>query len=146
MPSENVDLKGLVLSGYSITKRDNPAEPAESYAPLLRPIGSGNMAKDPDPKRYLREILERLNHLFGEATPIQDRATFVNHVVKITREDDVVMAQLENNTREQAMKGNLRSAIEKGVVRVMRSHQVLATQVLRRTSRGWMHWLISFMT
>ena len=136
VPPDNVDLKGLVLSGYSITKRDDPAEPAESYAPLLRPIGSGDMVKDPDPKRYLREIIERLNHLFGEATPIQDRAAFVNHVAKITREDDVVMAQLENNTREQAMKGNLRSAVEKGVVRAMRSHQILATQVLKADKQG----------
>jgi type I restriction enzyme R subunit len=46
------------------------------------------------------------------------------------------MAQVENNTREQAMKGNLRSAVEKGVVRAMRSHQVLATQVLKADKQG----------
>ena len=41
------------------------------------------------------------------------------------------MAQVENNTREQALKGNLPGAVEQGVVRALSSHQKLATLVLK---------------
>lgn len=136
VPAENVDLKGLVLSGYSINLRGEAAKPEDKKIPVLKPIGAGGEGKEPDPKSYLREIIERLNHLFGEATAIQDRAAFVSQVTKITLEDDVTIAQVENNTREQAMKGNLRSTVEKGVVRAMRSHQELATQILKSDKQG----------
>jgi len=41
------------------------------------------------------------------------------------------MAQVENNTREQALKGNLPGAVQQGVVRALGSHQKLATMVLK---------------
>ena len=43
----------------------------------------------------------------------------------------MVMAQVENNSREQALKGNLPGAVQQGVVRALSSHQKLATQVLK---------------
>ena len=64
-------------------------------------------------------------------TPLQDQITFVNHIVSIVRENDVVMAQVENNSREQALKGNLPGAVQQGVVRALTSHQKLATLVLK---------------
>ena len=84
-----------------------------------------------DDPRYLHEIIDRLNRLFGDATPLRDQATFVNHIVAIARENDIVMAQVENNSREQALKGNLPGAVQQGVVRALTSHQKLATLVLK---------------
>ncbi len=74
--------------------------------------------------------------LFGEATPIQDQVAFVNQISAITGESDVVMAQVESNTREQAMKGNLPGAVQQAVVRALSSHQKLATQVLKSDRQG----------
>ena len=97
----------------------------------MTPVGpGGGISSDDDPK-FLREIIDKLNHLFGDATPLRDQATFVNHIVSIARENDVVMAQVENNTRDQALKGNLPGAVQQGVVRALTSHQKLATQVLQ---------------
>jgi type I restriction enzyme R subunit len=79
----------------------------------------------------LFEVIDRLNRLFGDVTPLKDQATFVNHIVAIARENDVVMAQVENNSREQALKGNLPGAVQQGVVRALTSHQKLATLVLK---------------
>lgn len=79
----------------------------------------------------MREIIDRLNRLFGEATPLRDQASFVNHVVAIAKENNVVVAQVENNTREQALKGNLPGAVQQAVVRALSSHQTLATLVLK---------------
>lgn len=129
VPADNVDLKGLVLSGFDIKARTERAE-SDEKKPGLKPVGPGGRGKADEPD-YLKEIIERLNHLFGNATPLRDQATFVNHITSIAEESDVVMAQVENNTREQALKGNLPGAVQQGVVRALSSHQKLATQVLK---------------
>ena len=125
---EMVDLKGLVLTGYDITRRGGL--PVGGDAPVLRPIGPGGPTGPDDPD-YLKEIIERLNRLFGQATPLRDQGAFVNQLVSIAKENEVVVAQVENNTREHALKGNLPGAVEEGVVRAMTSHQKLATLVLK---------------
>jgi len=128
--TENVDLSGLVLSGFEIKSRPGTPD-KEADKPVLKPIGPHTGAKSDDDPNYLKEIIDRLNHLFGDVTPLRDQATFVNHIAGIARESDVVMAQVENNTRDQALKGNLPGAVQQGVVRALSSHQKLATQVLK---------------
>lgn len=129
VPADRVDLKGLVLSGFDIkTRTEGTGEEPEK--PKLKPIGPGGSGKADEPN-YLKEIIDRLNRLFGDATPLRDQATFVNHIASIAKESDVVMAQVENNSREQALKGNLPGAVQQGVVRALTSHQKLATQVLK---------------
>ncbi len=80
---------------------------------------------------YLREIIERLNSLFGEAAPIRDQAAFVNQIAAIAREDKVVMAQVEKADKDLALKGNLPGAVQKAVVRAMTSNNALATLLLK---------------
>lgn len=127
---ETVDLKGLLLTGYDITRRAGPPVPPDE-TPVMKPIGPGGQTVTGDDPHYVKEIIDRLNRLFGHATPVRDQAAFVNQLVGIARENNVVMAQLENNTREQALKGNLPGAVEQGVVRALSSHQKLATLVLK---------------
>lgn len=129
-PSETVDLKGLVLTGFDIKNKEDVTGD-EDEPPVLKPVGPGTGGGKGDDPHYLHEIIDKLNHLFGNATPLRDQATFVNHIVSIARENDVVMAQVENNTREQALKGNLPGAVQQGVVRALTSHQKLATLVLK---------------
>lgn len=127
---ENVDLQGLVLFGFDIKSRDDQHS-EDADVPVLKPVGPGGGGSAGDDPKYLNEIIDKLNHLFGNATPLRDQATFVNHIVSIARENDVVMAQVENNTRDQALKGNLPGAVQQGVVRALTSHQKLATLVLK---------------
>jgi type I restriction enzyme R subunit len=127
---ENIDLKGLVLTGFDIkTSEGRIVVPEED--PVLKPVGPGGGDSPSETPHYLSEIIDRLNHLFGDVTSLRDQATFVNHIVSIAKENDVVMAQVENNTREQALKGNLPGAVQQGVVRALTSHQKLATLVLK---------------
>jgi len=98
-PPENVDLKGFVLTGFNIKSKDDVT--GDDYEhPVLKPIGHGAGGGKGDDPHYLHEIIGRLRHLFGDATPLRDQATFVNHIVSIASENDVVMAQVENSTRE----------------------------------------------
>lgn len=135
VPADHVDLKGLVLSGFDIKLRPGFEIGEVESPPYLTPVaaGGGGIADAPD---FLKDIIERLNRLFGDATPLRDQAVFVNHIVGIAKENDVVMAQVENNTREQALKGNLPGAVQQGVVRALSSHQRLATQVLKSDRQG----------
>ena len=127
---ENVDLKGLVLTGFDIKNKEDKTD-GDDEALVLKPIGPGGGGSAGDNPHFLHELIDKLNHLFGDATPLRDQATFVNHIVSIARENDVVMAQVENNTRDQVLKGNLPGAVQQGVVRALTSHQKLATLVLK---------------
>lgn len=134
VPPDHIDLHGLVLAGFDITARQSTPV-AGGDTPVLRPIGPGG-GEPKDDRTYLKEIIERLNHLFGDATPLRDQVAFVNHIAGIAGESDVVMAQVENNSREQALKGNLPGAIQQGVVRSLTSYQKQATQVLKADRQG----------
>ena len=59
------------------------------------------------------------------------------HVSEKLRSDKTVMAQVENNTKDQAMKANLPQAAIQIIVGAMQSHQSLATKLLSdETTRG----------
>lgn len=131
---ETVDLKGLLLTGFDIESREDTPE-AESDTPVLKPIGPGG-ASNPDDPDYLQNIIERLSRLFGDLAPLVDQAAFVNHIVSITKENAVVMAQVENNTREHALKGSLPGTVRQSVVRALTSDQALATHVLREDQQA----------
>lgn len=97
----------------------------------MKPVAFGGRTCTGDDADYLKEIIDRLNRLFGDAAPVRDQMAFANQVAAITRENDVVMAQIENNTRDQVMKGNLPGAVQSAVVRALGSHQKLATILLK---------------
>lgn len=59
------------------------------------------------------------------------------HVSEKLRGNQVVMAQVENNTKEQAMKANLPQVAVQIIVGAMQSHQAMATKLLSdESSRG----------
>ena len=127
---ENIDLKALVLMGFDIKATPLTPKP-DPEQPVLKPIGPGGTDGTADDAKYLKEIIEKLNRLFGDAAPVRDQIAFANQVAEITQESDVVMAQIENNSRDQAMKGNLVGAVQNAVVRALTSHQKLATILLK---------------
>lgn len=55
----------------------------------------------------------------------------MNQVVSITKQNAVVMAQVDQNPKDQALKGNLPGAVEAAIARAMTSHTVLATLLLK---------------
>ena len=132
---EAVDLKGLVLTGYEITAKDDTGgaggdeDPQEE--PTLKPVGAGGSKAPGGLPVYLKELIEKLNSLFGQAAPLKDQAHFVNQIASIARENAIVMAQVENNPKEQALKGNLPGAVQGAVVRAMSSSNSLATILLK---------------
>lgn len=138
IPPENIDLRGITLTGYDIKRREQPeggggeGEPQEP----LKPVGPGGSPAPGALPVYIQEIIEKLNGLFGDATPLSDQIDFVNQIATITRENAYVMAQIEKNSKEQALKGNLPGAVEAAVARAMTSHATLATLMLKSDRQG----------
>lgn len=137
IPPENVDLKGITLTGYDIKISDDQggSEDDDDNA-VLQPISAGGSSRPGATPVFLKEIIERLNSLFGEAAPLKDKAHFVNQIAAIARENKVVMAQVDKNPKAQALKGNLPGAVQGAVVRAMTSHSKLAGMLLKEDKQS----------
>lgn len=137
VPPEQVDLSALVLTGFDIKPQDLPGsnEPPKEDAVILKPVGPGGGGEAQLPV-YLRQVIARLNSIFGEATPLTDKVAFVNHVADIVREDPNTMAQVENNPRDVAMNGNIKGSVQSAVVRALQSHGDLATHVMKNDKQA----------
>ena len=143
---EAVDLQGLLLTGFDIKVReDNQAEGEEPE--VLQPMGAGGGKGPVGMPVYIAEIIEKLNALFGEATPLKDRAAFADQTLSILSENALVMAQVENNAKDQALKGNLPGAVMNAVVRAMTSHSDIAELLLKdpQTMRAYTSFLFDLL-
>ncbi|MFN3687403.1 type I restriction endonuclease subunit R [Salinarimonas sp.] len=137
---EQVDLAGLALKGFAI-KAEAPKQPDqpdedEPEDLSLRPVSGGGAKKPGGTPVYLKELIEKLNSLFGEAAPLRDQAHFVNQIAAIAGENGVVMAQVQKNTKDTAIKGNLPGAVQNAVVRAMTSHNALAAVLLKKDKQA----------
>ena len=131
---DDVDLRGLTLTGFEIKPGETPEGGAPSEGDkdiVLKPTGAGGSPAPTSMPIYLLELIRRLNSLFGEAAPLGDQAFFVNQIATIAQENPVVMAQVGQSDKELAMKGNLPGAVQGAVVRSMTSNNALAKLLLK---------------
>ena len=98
-----MDLTGLVLTGFDINARSDNAED-EGETPVLQPIGAGGGGVAGDKPKFVKEIIERLNSLFGEATPIRIRWLSLIRFQRLPVKAMSSWLRWKVNTREQAMK------------------------------------------
>lgn len=137
--ADQVDLAGLQLTHYKLWKGGALTGVAASgEVPYLVPM-TENGQRDPKDahKAYLAELVAKLNNVFGSEISDTDKVALAVHVSEKLRGDEVVMAQVANNTKEQAMKANLPQAAVQIIVGAMQSHQDMATKLLSdEASRG----------
>jgi type I restriction enzyme R subunit len=137
VPPDQVDLAGLLLTGFDIKTKEKPGTDGEPKPDVvvLKPIGPGGGGQPAAPV-YLKQVIARLNSIFGEATPLADQVAMVNQVADITREDANTMAQVANNPRDVAMNGNIKGTVQAAVVRAMLSHQAQAEHLLKQDQQA----------
>jgi type I restriction enzyme, R subunit len=135
VPPEQVDVSALILTGFDIKPKDLPDDEGNEPDTVLKPVGPGGGGQTPIPV-YLRQVIERLNAIFGEASPLVDKVAFVNHIADIAREDPHTTAQVANNPRDVAMNGNIIGTVQAGVVRAMTSHAALAEHVMKHDQQA----------
>jgi type I restriction enzyme R subunit len=130
--AEQVDLSDLRLTHFRVLQKgglDGVVKAGESR-PLDPIIDNGlRDAKDRE-KAYLSELVKRLNDALGKEISDTDQVAFAVHVSEKLRGDAVVMAQVQNNDKEQAMKANLPAAAVQAIYGAMETHKALATKLL----------------
>lgn len=129
---EQVDLGDLKLSHYKLKKGDNLSGVAVvSETPGLYGITDSGLrdARDRE-KKYLAELIEKLNNAFGKDVSDTDQVSFAIQVSEKLRTDSVVMAQVKNNDLDQAMKADLPVKAIQAIAGAMSSNTSMATKLL----------------
>lgn len=130
---EEIDLKGLQMTHFGIKAKgtlDGVAEDDGDYKTLRPATGVGTGEGRDRERAFLSELIEKLNDLFGEEITEDDKVMFAVHISEKLRSNDTVMAQVQNNTREQALKADLPEAATDAIVEAMASHGKMATRLL----------------
>ena len=134
--AEQVDLGDLKLSHYKIKKGESlSGVTGVGDTPLVYGITDNGLrdARDRE-KKYLAELIEKLNNAFGKDITDTDQVALAVHVSEKLRTDSVVMAQVQNNTMAQAMKADLPSKAVAAIAAAMSSHTTMATKLLSDAS------------
>ncbi|SCK49200.1 type I restriction enzyme, R subunit [Variovorax sp. HW608] len=132
LSAEQVDLGDLRLTHFKLKAKDGLiGVGGEGKVPMLDPITDNGLrdAKDRE-KAFLSELVKRLNDAFGKEISDTDQVAFAVHVSEKLRGNDVVMAQIQNNPKDRAMKANLPGAAVDAIVSAMHTHKDLATKLL----------------
>jgi len=137
---DDIDLNNVVLSHYRLSEiRRQDLKLCEDTADYKLTPGEGlGTAKAKDIKEELiSQIISRLNELF-----ITDQLTdkdLVNYVYTIrdkVSENKLVMAQIANNTPEQAMLGDFPKAVDDAVMDSNEAHHNQMIQLLSDPSKA----------
>ncbi len=139
---ENIDLSKVLMTHYKLNQQRQQSlklqEDKAQYIPGITDLG-GHKPHDRETE-LLAEIISRMNDLFaGENLTEKDKLSYASTIAEKVSENDTVMDQLRNNTREQAMLGDYPTAVQSAVIGSMDAHNELAMQVLSsdRVAKGF---------
>ncbi len=130
-PKDPIDISQVQLSHYKLHKQKNQNIGLVGDEVELGSIGGvgSAVAKDPE-KELLSAVLGHMNALFEGNLTDEDMINYANTIKDKILENDKVVEQVTNNTKEQAMMGGFAEAINSAVIDSLEVHQDLATQVL----------------
>ncbi|MBC2704688.1 type I restriction endonuclease [Desulfobacula sp.] len=137
---DDIDLNNIVLSHYrlsAIRQQDlRIDEDLDGYQ--LEPGEGLGTAKARDIKEeFLSQIISRLNELFiTDQLTNKDLVNYAYTVRDKVSENKLVMAQIANNTREQAMLGDFSKAVDDAVMDSSEAHQNQMMQLLSDPSKA----------
>ncbi len=134
---DDIDLSDVAMTHYRLHEQREADlqlgyKIGEEPKPTLLPTkeGSGATPKDAQTE-LLNEIISRMNDLFVEDGLTEgDMLNYANTIAGKVSENDTVMDQLRNNTKEQAMLGAFPESINDAVIQSMGIHENMAMKVL----------------
>ncbi len=125
---EQVDLTGIVMTGFTIKARDD--QPDGEKSPL-QPIAANEGEAHDREKRFLSEIIERMNDIFGDVSDNLGQTHFTTQILNIAQTNNVVTEQVDKNSKDQALQGQLPDVVKQAIVQAMTSHNDLARTLLK---------------
>ncbi|HDR1845035.1 TPA: type I restriction endonuclease subunit R [Pasteurella multocida] len=136
---DEVDISGLVLSGYKIKAYDiTPPEPGAVNEPMpVQPLPNNAIQGSPSSRDYLREIIKKMSDTFGDLAPEDDIIQFINHLIEQLEQDEELIAQIKANSFIIAKQGKLPDAVKKAIIRTLSSYKNLAELLLQNSERSF---------
>lgn len=130
---DTVDLSQVVLTHHTLRdKGKQPMKLADVQYPKLAPIteaGSGQVQEKE--KAYLREIIEKLNEIFGGNTTDGDQLSFVKAITSKMAESETLRTQASANSKQQfASSPDLTKELLNANIGSLDAFTELSTQVL----------------
>lgn len=128
--SDDIDISLVELSRYQLHKQKEQSIILEGGEELkgITAVGSAT-PKDPE-KVFLTQVIESLNNLFSGNFTDDDVYNYARTISDKIKEDTVVIEQINNNNKEQAMLGGFADRLNDAVIDSLDIHQSMATQVL----------------
>ena len=131
VPRDNVDISGILLTGYSILTNGGAAPEDDAADVPLKPISNGKGSQEGELPVFLREIVEKLNSLFGDLVPQETQLNFVNGLANEIRKDPEVMLQVQHNTPDAAKIGRLAAIMPQRILGLLGDYQKLVTYLVQ---------------
>ena len=131
VPRENVDISGILLTGYSILTNGGAAPEDEAADVPLKPISNGKGSQEGELPVFLHEVVEKLNSLFGDLVPQETQLNFVNGLANEIRKDPEVMLQVQHNTPDAAKIGRLAAIMPQRILGLLGDYQKLVTYLVQ---------------
>lgn len=130
---DDIDLEGVFLSHYRLSKiREQDMKLKENEPEYLVPgddLGSAN-AKDKK-EEFISQIINKLNEVFIEDNLTDgDKLNYLKSLHDKVRENEIVMAQINNNSRAQILKGDLPKAFENAIMDSSAAHSTMSMALL----------------
>jgi type I restriction enzyme, R subunit len=131
---EGIDLSKVVLTHHTLKSLGARAQPLSAGdSTLLDPITEAGSGQVQEPqKAYMRELIAKLNEVFGTETSEQDQLRYVNGTIlgKVL-ESVTLQQQAANNTKEQFNNSpDLNREVTNTVISSMDAHTIMSTQAL----------------
>ena len=118
VPPDEIDVEGLALTGYGILPETGLGEPGEPEP--LGPTTGGGTGEPQDPRTArLSEIIKMINETFGDLGSPNNQTQFVNSMAEAIEQNPTVVAQIRNNTQEQALQGDLPAVTRDAATQVL---------------------------
>jgi len=124
-----IDISLIELTHYKLHKQKEQSIVLEGDEKIVGGSPGGGVARDPETE-LLTEIVKAMNSLFEGNLTDDDMLNYARTIRDKVMENKMVVEQVKNNTKEQAMMGGFNDAINDAVIDSLDIHKNLATQVL----------------
>ncbi len=129
---DEVDLSNIVMSHYRVSKLYQQDLKLKEVGGELEAGGGAGTATPKDKKEaFLSQIIERLNEVFiTDNLTDKDMLNYAHTVSDKMSEDDLVMKQIANNAKAQAMLGGFPKSLDDAIISSSAAHQEQMMQLL----------------
>ncbi len=131
---DEIDLSNIEMTHYRVSKLKQQDLKLQEHSEgnQLEPASGLGTATPKDKKDdYLSEIIRQLNDVFaGEGFTEDDLVNYAQTIRDKMAESEIVMSQVRNNTKDQAMLGDFPIAIDDAMIDSREAHEKMMMHIL----------------